>query len=178
MEEDPRSLILRQWYQSHVYSPDDIVVEMDKYLPLCFTYNNHLRMIYISINEFLGELPELIRFHGIAREKLEARIDELAGNLYGQYPNYRDQPDVVRAIEESTLMLLNVGDELFHRLHEYRLYQAGGFHHYQFERVVTPEAILLKKMPWTALVNRVSHPDDWMWREMTPFHGGYNGKGI
>lgn len=165
MQEDPRSLILRQWYQTHVYSPSSIVIEMDQYLPRCFHYNMHMRLIYISINEFLTELPDLIRFHGVARDKLEKRIDELAANLYSQYPDYRSQTDIVRVIEESTLMLLNVGDELFHKLHEYRLYSAGGFHHYQFDRVITPEAVALKKMPWPSLVNRITHPNDWVWFE-------------
>lgn len=161
--EDPRAMILREWYQVHAYAPNDVVIGMEQYLPHCYRHNAHVQMLYISTQEFLRELPELIRFHGIARDRLEQRIDELAKEIYSQFPDYRAQTDIVRVVEDATLMLLNVGDELFHKLHDYRLYSAGGFHHYQFDKVLAPDAIALKKMPWRSLVNRVTHPDHWMW---------------
>lgn len=155
--EDSRVPILRQWYSTHVCSPEYVVLELDQYLPRCFEHNNRLRMIYVSVNEFLTELPDLIRFSGIAKETLEGRIDDLARDIYAQFPNYRDQTDIIRIVEDTTLMLLNVGDELFHRLYEYRLYASGGFHHYQFDRVITPSTIALRKMEWPRLVHAVTH---------------------
>jgi hypothetical protein len=155
--EDLRVPILRQWYSTHVASPQYVILELDQHLPRCIERNLHLHLIYVSLNEFLTELPELIRFSAIAKERLESRIDDLANDIYSQYPNYRDQTDIVRVVEDTTLMLLNVGDELFHRLYEYRLYSSGGFHHYQFDRVVTPSAIALRKMEWPRLVRAVTH---------------------
>ena len=155
--EDYRVPILRKWYSNHVMSPEVVVVEMDQHLSRCFEHNNRLHMLYVSVNEYLTELPELIRFSAMAKDRLESRIDELAGEIYSQFPNYRDQTDIIRLVEDTTLMLLNVGDELFHRLHEYRLYSSGGFHHYQFDKVLSPSTISVRKMDWPRLVHAVTY---------------------
>jgi hypothetical protein len=156
--EDTRSPILRGWYSNHIASPEYVVLELDKHLPACYTHNNSVRMVYVSINEYLRELPYLIRFTGTAKEALETRIDELSADIYSQFPNYRDQPGIVQLVENVTHMLLNVGDELFHRLHEVNLYASGGFHHYEFDRALNTSTIALRKMQWPALVESVMHP--------------------
>jgi hypothetical protein len=155
--DDYRVPILRQWYSNHVASPEYVIMELEKYLPQCFQHNNRMHLVYVSVNEFMTELPELIRFSGMAKDRLEARIDELASDVFAQFPNYRDQTDIVRLVEDTTLMLLNVGDELFHCLYEYRLYSSGGFHHYQFDRIINTSTIALRKMEWPRLVHAVTH---------------------
>jgi hypothetical protein len=155
--EDSRVPILREWYSTHVASPEYVVLELDQYLPRCFGNNDRSQLICVSLQEYLAELPELIRFTGTAKDTLEHRLDELAADIWSQFPNYRDQPGIVGLVEDTILLLLNVGDELFHRLYEYRLYQSGGFHHYQFDRILTSSTIALRKMEWPRLVQAVTH---------------------
>jgi hypothetical protein len=155
--EDSRVPILRQWYSTHVCSPEYVILELDQFLPRCFGHNNRPQLIYVSLPEYLTELPELVRFSATAKDTLETRLDELARGIWSQLPNYRDQPGIVGLVEDTILLLLNVGDELWHRLIEYRLYSNGGFHHYQFDRVLTPSTIALRKMEWPRLVHAVTH---------------------